>query len=326
MTLNPEGAERTPARSADAPTVSVVIPCRNEEANVVQIAAAVVAEMEATGASFDILFIDNASEDRTVELVRDMCARDPRIRLIVNARNFGQMRSPTHAIFQAAGDAVIAMCADFQDPPTLLPQFVERWRAGVDIILGVRESERSGFVLRTSRSLAYWFARRFGDYPIIPNATGFGLYDRKVVRTIAAIHEPEPFFRGMLVETGYTIEAISYPRPKRAGGRSNNNFFALLDFALSGLAGSSKKLVRLPFYAGALALLGAGAALLAGIVALPLGGRVWPWLALALFELHFGALFVFLGLTGDQVRLISERTRRTPLVIERERVNFPEGY
>ena len=308
------------------PAVSVVIPCRNEEANAVPIAEAVIRQMEQADVTFDLIFIDNASEDRTVPLLRELCARDPRVRLIINARNFGQMRSPTHAIFQARGRAVINMCADFQDPPELLGRFVERWRAGVDIVLGVRRSERSSLALGTTRRLAYWFARNFGDYPVIPNATGFGLYDRKVVRAIAQLKEPEPFFRGMLVETGYTIETFSYPRPPRAGGRSNNNFFALLDFALSGLAGSSKKLVRVPFYFGVLMLGGGGLALLAMLVALLLGRAVWPWFALGLFELHFGLLFLFLGLIGDQIRLISERTRQTPLVIERERVNFPEGY
>ena len=308
------------------PDISVVIPCRNEEGNALQIAEAVCREMEATGASFDLIFIDNASEDRTVPLLRDLCARDARVRLIINSRNFGQMRSPTHAIFQARGRAVINMCADFQDPPALLGAFVERWRAGVDIVLGVRASERSSLGLSTSRRVAYWFARRFGDYPVIPNATGFGLYDRKVVAQIGRLNEPEPFFRGMLVETGYHLETISYPRPPRAAGASNNNFFALLDFALSGLAGSSKKLLRLPFYLGVVALLIAALLVPAGLVAAVLGHAAWGWGAAFLFQLQFGLLFIFLGLVGDQIRLISERTRQTPLVIERERVNFPDDY
>ncbi len=308
------------------PDVSVVIPCRNEEGNAVQIAAAVCREMDATGASFDLIFIDNASEDRTVPLIRELCAHDPRIRLIINSRNFGQMRSPTHAIFQARGRAVINMCADFQDPPALLGAFVERWRAGVDIVLGVRASEKSSLTLSASRRLAYWFARRFGDYPVIPNATGFGLYDRKVVEQIARLNEPEPFFRGMLVETGYYLETISYPRPPRAAGASNNNFFALLDFALSGLAGASKKLVRMPFYVGVLALLIAALLIPGGAIAAALGHGGWGWAAVFLFQAQFGLLFIFLGLVGDQIRLISERTRQTPLVIERERVNFPEDY
>ena len=130
----------------------------------------------------------------------------------------------------------------------------------------------------------------------------------------------------MLVETGYAISTISYPRPPRTRGRSNNNFFALLDFALSGLAGSSKKLVRMAFYVGVLGLIGSLAALVAAPLAFVLGRSGWRWLAVALLEFNFGVLCVFLGIIGDQIRLISERTRNTPLVIERERLNLPPGY
>lgn len=309
-----------------SPEISVVIPCRNEEANVEAIAAAVIARLEPLTSAFDLIFIDNCSADRTVAIVQAMCARDPRIRLIVNTRNFGQMRSPTHAIFAARGRAVIAMCADFQDSPDLIPEFVRRWRSGVPIVLGVREAEKSGAAMRAIRSLAYAVQRRIGDYPIIPNATGFGLYDARVVREIAALNEPEPFFRGLLVETGHRLETIPYARPRRVRGRSNNGFFQLLDFALNGLAGSSKSLLRAPLYL----------AFLIGLLTLgALGGAVWAgftghsvqlWLLAAVLQGLFALLFLFLGLIGVQVQLVAERTRNQPLVIERERVNFPPGY
>lgn len=309
---------------ATRPEISVAIPCYNEEANAAQIAAAVIAQLQRVTDSFDIIFIDNASTDRTVEIIRAMCAADPRIRLIVNTRNFGQMRSPTHAIYAASGRAVIAMCADFQDSPELLPGFVERWRAGARIVLGVREEGRSTFVFGALRRLFYWISRKVGEYPIIPNATGFGLYDRKVVDALAAMNEPEPFVRGMLVETGYAIEVITYPRPGRLRGVSKNNFLTLLDFALSGLASSAKNLIRLPFFVAALCGLVTGVSLIGAVVALVLGGAAVPWLVASGIEFQFALLFGFLGLIGDQVRLTSERTRGTPLVIERERINFPE--
>jgi len=312
--------------SSEIPTISVVVPTRNEQDNVVQMANALVQQMEKTGESFELIFIDNASDDNTVELARGLCASDPRIRLIVNARNFGQMRSPTHGIFVARGKAVVNLCADFQDPPELIPSFVAKWRAGTSIVLGVRQSEKSSFMLSKIRDISYWFAGRFGDYPVVRNATGFGLYDRKVVEAIRQLKEPEPFFRGMLAETGYSIETITYPRPQRAGGKSNNNFFALLDFTLSALAGASKRFVRVPFYAGAVLIAATAACILGALVSALFNGPVMPWIWLTLFEFHFGLLFIFLGVMGDQIRLISERTRQTPLVIERERVNFPEGY
>lgn len=308
------------------PEVSVVIACRNEEENAEAIAAAVIEQLTTVTDSFDIIFIDNQSQDRTVEIIRAMSARDPRIRLIVNTRNYGQMRSPTHGIYQAGGKAVISMCADFQDSPALLPEFVRRWRDGVSIVLGVRESEKSGVVLSFMRSLSYNLQKRFGDYAIIPNATGFGIYDRRVVDAIRALNEPEPFFRGLLVETGYTIETIPFKRPPRAGGRSNNNFFTLLDFALNGLAGSSKKLLRAPLYVAFIIGLLTAVTLGGAVFALLTGNSVQLWLLAAMIEGQFCLLFLFLGLLGTQVALISERTRNQPLVLERERINFPPGY
>jgi glycosyltransferase involved in cell wall biosynthesis len=152
------------------PEVTVCIACRNEEQNVEAIAAAVISEMESVAARFDIIFIDNESNDRTVEIVTQMCDRDPRIKLIVNTRNFGQMRSPTHAIYAAQGSGVISMCADFQDSPALLPEFVRRWRAGTPIVLGVRKVEKNSLLLKFFRNLSYSLQRRFGDYPVVPNA------------------------------------------------------------------------------------------------------------------------------------------------------------
>ncbi len=309
------------------PDVSVVIPCYNEEDNAAAICAAVIAQLEPLGLSFDVIFIDNDSTDRTVEIVRGLCEADPRVRLIVNTRNYGQMRSPTHGIYQARGRAVIGMCADFQDPPELLPEFVRRWQAGADIVLALRKSEtRNGPMLRLMRGLSYWLARNFGDYPILPDATGFGLYDARVVRATRLLSEPEPFFRGMLVETGYKLETIAFLRPPRAGGRSKNNFFALLDFAMAALAGSSKRLLRVPIYIGAFGALMTLIMLLGGTLAFFLDRPIAGWFIAAVVQAELALLFGFLGLLGDNIRIISERTRGTPLVLERERVNFPSDY
>jgi dolichol-phosphate mannosyltransferase len=308
-----------------SPEISVVIPCLNEEENAQAICDAVIAQMETTGCSFELIFIDNCSSDRTVEIIRSICERDTRVKLIANTRNFGQMRSPTHGIYQARGRAVINMCADFQDPPALIPEFVRRWQDGAKIVLGVRRTEKSGPVLTAFRNMSYALQRKFGDYPIVPNATGFGLYDACVVRAVEALNEPEPFFRALLVETGYPIETIAFERPERAGGRTKNNFFSLLDFALSGLAGSSRGLLRVPLYVGFMTL---------SVAFLSFIGALWTafhglsplmWLFAGLLELQFGLLFMFFGLVGVQIRAISDRTRGTPLVIERERVNFADG-
>lgn len=307
------------------PEISIVIPCYNEEDNVRGIHAAVTAEVERHAASHEIIFIDNHSTDSTRQLLREICSQDPRTRAIFNNRNYGQMRSPTYGIYQAEGCAVIGMCADFQDPPAMIGPFLEQWRAGAQIVLGRRRAEKVSWLLGSARAFGYGFLVRFGDHSVIPGVTGFGLYDREVVDMLASWNEPEPFFRGMLVESGYRLAVIPFDRPQRAAGKTKNNFWTLLHFALSGLTGSAKSLLRLPillsFYAGALVLL-----LLAGTVAaFVLDGHYWVLLGLTIGCAMFAVVLLFLGLIGEQVRMISERTRNVPLVIEEERLNFPAG-
>lgn len=305
------------------PEISVVIPCLNEEENARPIYEAVRDELERQAISFEIVFIDNCSTDRTREILREICLEDSRIWSIFNTRNFGQMRSPTHAIFEARGSAVIGMCADFQDPPEQLGTFIAAWRAGAQIVLGVRRTERSGVLLSAARKAGYGFLERNADYRVIPGATGFGLYDRRVVDTLKSWNEPEPFFRGMLVETGFRYQLVAYDRPERRSGTSKNGWRELLDFATSGLAGSSKGLLRLPL------LWSFGFALIAALLLVASGIAFWAQgsgallLILGVQVLLFSIMFLFVGLLGEQVRLIAERTRNTALVIEEERLNFP---
>jgi len=316
--------ESSPELSPElAPELSIVIPCYNEEENVRAICAAVAAEAERHVASYEIILIDNRSTDATRVIMRDLCAENPRIRAIFNNRNYGQMRSPTYGIYQAEGQAVIGMCADFQDPPECIGEFVRQWRAGAQVVLAQRRSERTSAVLGLGRRLGYAFLRRFGDYPVIAGATGFGLYTREVVDALAAWNEPEPFFRGMLVESGFRLAVMPVDRPPRAAGESKNDFAALFSFALSGLAGSAKSLLRLPivlsFYVAALAVLSAAGT----VAAFFLSGPAWPLLGLTFGFVMFAVLLLFLGLIGEQVRMLAERSRNIPLVIEEERLNFP---
>lgn len=308
--------------SSATPEISVVIPCLNEEENAAAIANAVTKQLEPLTDSFEIIFIDNGSTDGTAGIVRNLCARDARIRLIINTRNFGQLRSPAHALFQARGRGIIGIAADFQDPPELIPELVRRWRAGTDIVLGVSETKKTSPLYSSLRKLSYDLQRKFGDYPIIPNATGFGIYDAKVIRAIGELNEPEPFVRGLLVETGYAIDTVTFKRPERAAGRSKNGFFALLDFALSALAYSSKGLLRAPLYFSFIAFAATIVSMLGAAWSIAWAQNPRMWMFAALLEFQFGLLFLFLGILGVQVRLISDRTRGMPLVIERERVNF----
>ncbi len=305
----------------DRPEVSIVIPCFNEEDNVREIHAAVTAEVQRHARSHEIIFIDNRSTDATRPLLRAICDADPRVRVILNNRNYGQMRSPTYGIYQAEGEAVIGMGADFQDPPALIGEMIAQWRSGAQVVLGQRRSERSSAAIGIARTLGYGFLGRYADYPVIPGATGFGLFSREVVDALAAWNEPEPFFRGMVVESGFRIALIPFDRPERAGGTTKNNLRTLADFAVSGLAGSSKALLRLPLFLSLWATAATVLLLLATIATL--GAGLLPLLTVQCGM--FAALLFFIGLIGEQVRVIAERTRNVPLVIEDERLNFPPG-
>lgn len=308
-----------------APELSIVIPCYNEIENVRAITEAVTKEAERHARSHEIILIDNHSTDGTRDAIRALCAADPRVLGILNNRNYGQMRSPTHGIYQARGEAVIGMCADFQDPPAMIGELIALWRGGARIVLGQRRSEPTGAVLGSTRRMGYALLARFADYPVLPNVTGFGLFDRQVVEVLREWHEPEPFFRGMLVESGFSIALVPFDRPERAAGVTKNGVASLVQFALSGLAGSAKALLRLPILLSLGAAFGSLLLALAGIAAMLADGPGWVLLGWALGTAMFATLLLFLGLIGDQVRLIAERTRGVPLVIEEARLNFPDA-
>lgn len=306
-----------------APELSIVIPCFNEAENVRAICTAVSAEAARHAHSHEIILIDNASTDGTRAIIRELCAEDARVRAIFNTRNYGQMRSPTHGIYQAEGAAVIGMCADFQDPPATIGEFMRLWRAGAQVVLGQRRSEAQAGMLGPIRQFGYALLGRLGDYPVIPGATGFGLFDRTVVDALAQWNEPEPFFRGMVVESGFRLALVPVDRPARMAGTTKNGPGALVSFAISGLAGSAKSLLRAPILIALAAAAISPAPAIGAIAALVLGGPFWPLFAITVALGMFAVVMLFLGLIGEQVRVITERTRGVPLVLESERINFP---
>lgn len=306
----------------EKPDISVIVPCLNEENNIRNLCDAAIAQLIKNECTYEIIVIDNGSSDATVAIVKQICAQNKHVKLIVNNSNYGQMRSPTHAIFQSRGRAVIGLAADFQDPPELITDFIQRWKSGAIIVLGTRQSERTSLVLRAIRTLGYGFFSRFADYKVVPDATGFGIYDRRVIDAVALWREPEPFFRGMLVESGFPIDTIPYHKPSRLSGETKNNLLRLVDFAITGVGASSKKLLRAPMYASALL----------GVLIIPTLGMLLISLkndniilitaVILIFEIFMVPTFLFLGLIGEQIRVISQTVRNIPLVIEKERVNF----
>jgi polyisoprenyl-phosphate glycosyltransferase len=309
------------------PLLTIFTPCFNEEDNVREIYRKVQAVMETLPAyDYDHLFIDNASTDRTVPILRELAAADKRVKVIVNTRNFGQIRSPYHAFLEARGDAVIGIVADLQDPPELIPQFVRKWEEGYKVVIGVKNGSHESWLMYRVRKLYYWLvAKLSSDVELVHNFTGFGLYDREVVEQFRATDEQYPYFRGLVSDFGYARAEITYLQPARAHGRTKNNFFSLYDIAMLGITSHSKVPLRLATMAGfALSVL----ALLVALAYLVLKLAWWQTFDLGLAPLVIGVYFLgavqlfFVGLLGEYIGSIHTQVHKRPLVVERERINF----
>lgn len=307
--------------------ISIVAPCLNEEENVEILHSRIQAVFEKIGNyAYEIIFIDNASTDATVERIKAIIARDPNVRLIVNARNFGHIRSPMHALMQTQGDATIAMAADLQDPPELISEFIAKWEAGFRIVVGVKPKSLESPMMFAVRRLYYRFFGRISDVPMIPNCTGFGLYDRTVVDYLRKIDDPYPYFRGIIADVGYEHSTIPYIQPQRHRGITKNNFYTLYDLAMLGITSYSKVPLRLATMAGfglsLLSLLLAFGYFIAKLV-------MWDNFSLGMAPMVIGLFFFgsvqlfFIGILGEYIGAIHTQVLKRPLVVEKERVNFP---
>ncbi len=306
--------------------ITVVTPCYNEEENVEALFARV-RDVFATlpGYEFEHLFIDNASTDSTVEVLRKMAAADPRVKVIVNSRNFGHIRSPYYGLLQGTGDAVISMVADLQDPPELITEFLKHWEAGKRIVVGVKaEVEESGLYMRF-RKVYYRLVRKMADIELIENFTGFGLYDQSVIAMLRTMNDPYPYFRGLICELGFDKAFVPYAQPLRRKGITKNNFYTLYDLAWLGFVNHSKVPLRIATFAGF--SLAAFSIFIAFVYALY---KLLFWdqfsvgtapVVIGLFLLS-GVQLIFVGIIGEYVGAIYTQVKGRPLVIEKERINF----
>lgn len=306
--------------------ISVVVPCMNEEGNVVSLYEQVAEAFATTEYEFELIFADNASTDGTQEKLRELAARDPRVKVIFNMRNFGHIRSPYNALLQAKGDAIIAMVADLQDPPELIPEFLKGWRdEGYKIVLGQKtESEEFG-LFYLLRSIYYKIVTAMAEVPLLQHVTGFGLYDREVIEQLRALNDPYPYVRGLISEFGYPVKRIPYKQQKRKSGVTKNNFYTLFDMAMLGFTSHSKVPLRLASLIGfATAIL----SLLAGIGFFIYKLFNWTEVSFGVAPMAIGLFFfssvqlMFLGVVGEYVGAIHTQVQKRPLVVERERLNF----
>jgi glycosyltransferase involved in cell wall biosynthesis len=318
------------------PFLSIVTACYNEEENVEETVLQVRAVMESLSPralpdsgsepyTFEHLFIDNASSDRTVEILRRICAQDPRVKVIVNARNFGHIRSPFHGLLAASGDAVISIVADMQDPPEMIRDFVAKWERGYKVVAGVKRESSEKKSMFFVRNMFYRLIDRLSEVPLIRNFTGFGLYDRIVIDKLREIDDPYPYFRGLICDLGYERAEIPYSQPARRRGITKNNFYSLYDMAMLGITNHSKVPLRLAAMAGfALSIV----ALLVAVAYLVVKLAFWNTFSLGLAPLVIGVYLLgsvqlfFIGILGEYIGSIHTQVYHRPLVIERERINF----
>jgi polyisoprenyl-phosphate glycosyltransferase len=306
--------------------ISVFTPCYNEEENVDELYERVKSVFtELRQYTYEHIFIDNASTDQTVARLREIASKDSNVKIIVNIKNFGQVRSPFYAMLQCKGAAVIGIVADLQDPPELIPMFIKKWEEGYMAVMGVKTRSEESRIVYALRTLYYRVLRLISEEEQIVNATGFGLYDQKIIETIRLLDEPIPYFRGLVVELGYPRTLIEYSQANRKRGITKNNIWTLYELAMQGVTSYSKVPLRLATF------LGFGAALLSflvGMFYLVYKLLFWQSFSLGLAPVAVGLFFFgsiqlfFLGMLGEYIGAINTKVTKRPLVIEKERINF----
>ena len=308
--------------------ISIVTGCYNEEDNVEELYNQVknVINTDLPNYDYEHIFIDNASTDRTVDILQGIASKDKRVKIIENVRNFGHIKSPFYGLLQAKGDVVIYIVADLQDPPEMIKKFVEKWEHGYKIVIGIKKtSEEKNKIILTLRNLYYSIIKKISDIEQIKNFTGFGLYDKEFINILKTIKDPYPYFRGLISDIGFERCEIDYRQPSRKKGKTKNSLYTLYDMAMLGFVNHSKYPLRLASF------LGFGVAILSLIMSLVFFlYKIIYWerfdfgmapLIISLFFFASVQLF-FIGIVGEYVGAVYTQVRNRPLVIEKRRTNF----
>lgn len=309
--------------------ISIVSSAYNEEGNIRELYEQVKAQMALLGDKYDYeqIVLDNASTDGTLNELRKIAAQDKNFKVIVNARNFGHIRSPYYGILQCEGDAVIYMASDLQDPPALIPQFIAKWEEGYKVVLAQKKQSKESWLFFAVRRLYYWLLNLVNDSgaELLSNCTGFGLYDKCVVDELRKLDEPYPYLRGLVCELGYSRALIPFMQPARKRGFTKNNFYTLYDNAMIGFTNHSKVPLRLAALGGF--ALGIFSFILA-LIYLVLKLLYWDSFPMGTAPILLAVLFFssvqlfFIGIIGEYIGAILTQVLKRPLVIEKERINF----
>lgn len=309
--------------------ISILIPCYNEEENVVPISKAVVAEMTNSlpQYNYEIIFIDNDSNDNTRPLLREICRQNPKIKAIFNAKNFGQFNSPYYGMLQTSGDCVILLCCDFQDPVEMIPKIVEEWEKGAMIVSCIKTKSKENPIMRFFRSIYYKIIQKMSAVDQIEHFTGFGLYDKSFIEVLRNLKDPTPFLRGIVAELGYKRVSLEYTQAKRRAGKTHNNFFTLFDAAMLSFTSYTKVGLHIVTIVGIILSI---ISFLIALVYFVYKLIYWDRFPAGIVPMMLGLFFLnavellFIGFVGEYVMSVNTRTMNRPLVIEEERINFIE--
>lgn len=309
--------------------ISVVVACYNEQDNVLPMAETLtgIFETKLPDYDYEILFIDNDSKDNTRLNIIKACQENKKVRAIFNAQNFGSIRSSVYGLLNATGDCIIKMCADFQDPPEMICDFVAKWEEGTKIVLAIKSESKENPIMYRIRKLYYKILRKITDINHIDNFVGYGLYDKSFIDIVRELRDPMPYFRGIVAELGYKYEPIYYVQPKRKSGKSKFNFYRLYDYAMLGITAYSKIPLRImTFIGGIFSALSLLAAVIYALVKLFFWDSFTMGMAPVVIGIYFlGSLqLLFLGVLGEYILNINTRVLNRPLVTEEKRINFDE--
>ena len=309
--------------------ISIVTPCFNEEENIEPLSDLVRDLFKGSLSNYDYehIFIDNCSTDKTVSVLRKLAEKDKKVKVILNTRNFGHIRSPYYAMFQAEGDAVIHIVADLQDPPDLIKNFVEEWIKGYKVVVGVKTKSEENFLMFGLRKFYYSLLNSFSESEQIKNFSGFSLYDRSFINHLKNLDEPYPYLRGLITELGIERKEIEYTQPVRRKGKTKNNLYTLYDVAMLGFVNHSKVPLRMATFLGF--IISFISIFVAGIY-LVYKLLYWDEFQTGTAPLIIGLFFfssvqlIFIGIVGEYVGAIYTQVKKRPLVIEKERINFSD--
>lgn len=306
--------------------ISIVTACYNEEENVEEWYKQVKSQFSLLpNYEYEHIFIDNASKDTTVAILRRLAVEDKNVKLILNAKNFGHIRSPFYGLLQAHGDAVILTVADLQDPASLISQFIAKWEEGNRVVIGVKKKSEENSLIFVLRKTFYYLIRKSASIEHISNFTGFGLYDQSFIETLRHVDDPYPYFRGIVAELAPGYCKIPYEQPARFKGKTKNNLYTLYDMAMLGFVNYSKLPLRIACFTGFIVAI---ISLLLGLIYFVYKLCYWNSFNLGVAPLVIGLFFFaavqlfFIGIIGEYIGAIYTQVKKRPLVVERERVNF----